>query len=439
MLEKIDLNANNQIDDSQAERLIPRQPNWRSQSRNLESSDMSSKKNGFAYLIPVLAFILAFTLGNFVFSQGKKTSTPPVETEAPTQEEEDSLLQIDASLPKDQACPLNGQLYTQPEKDAWSQKRPLAVMIENTPDARPQSGLSNADIVFEVVAEGGITRFMPIFYCDVQKKDVTLAPVRSARTYFINLASGFNYPMYAHVGGANFDATPATHSLNQLSQYGWVGNNDINQFSVGYPTFVRDYNRIPGKEVATEHTMTTSTQKLWAVAAKRGWTNMSPDLRIGKKTLAAADWQEGYKGWQFIDGQSKAQTQTVHYEFWSGFKDYEATWSYNADSNLYTRASGGVAQTDLNNGQPLQFANVIVMFTKETGPLNEVKHMMYDVIGQGKGLLFSNGEAQNITWSKKTRESELEFTDSKGKSLELNRGKIWVSVLSDRNVNKVSY
>jgi len=63
-----------------------------------------------------------------------------------------SLINVSPSEAKDQACPLNGQMYTATEKNAWEKKRPLAVMIENTPDARPQSGLSNADVVFEAVA-----------------------------------------------------------------------------------------------------------------------------------------------------------------------------------------------------------------------------------------------------------------------------------------------
>ncbi|HCC84678.1 MAG TPA: hypothetical protein DEP87_03280, partial [Candidatus Pacebacteria bacterium] len=106
-----------------------------------------------------------------------------------------TLLTINPSEPRDQACPLNGKLYTVTEKTAWEKRRPLFVMIENTPDSRPQSGLSKADVVFEAVAEGGITRFGAIFYCGVQADDIILAPIRSARTYYIDWASGFNRPM----------------------------------------------------------------------------------------------------------------------------------------------------------------------------------------------------------------------------------------------------
>lgn len=425
MMEKIDFNNNLGTSSSLNSEVPSYQLN-----NNLGSQQSMKKNSSTLYLVPLILLFVSFVTGNLIFKNKTTTDTPATETTATTTEEDDSLLKIDSTMPKDQVCPLNGTMYTLAEKEAWSARRPLAVMIENTPDARPQSGLTNADIVFEAVAEGGITRFMPIFYCDVQKEDVTLAPIRSARTYYINLASGFNRPMYVHVGGANDENTPATHALNQLSEYGWTGENDINQFSVGYPTFIRDYNRIPGKEIATEHTMTTSTEKLWAVATKREWTNMSPELKVGKKVIASSDWADGYTGWTFADGVAGTAAQTISYEFWTGLTDYDVSWKYDPTTNLYTRYTGGTVHTDLNNGQAITMSDVVVMFTKETGPLNEKKHMMYDVIGKGDATIFHSGVAEKVTWSKKTRESELEFLDKSGKAVSLTRGKVWVSVVA---------
>lgn len=345
---------------------------------------------------------------------------------------EGALLQVDPGEPKDQPCPLNGQMYTSTEQQAWSKKRPLAVMIENTPDARPQSGLSDADVTFEAVAEGGVTRFMPLFYCGVQRFDTTLAPIRSARTYYIDLASGFNWPLYVHVGGANLPGP--SNALGQLSDYGWVGENDLNQFSIGYPTFVRDYNRIPGKEIATEHTMVTSTEKLWEIAEERDWTNTAPDRRIARSLTPGSDWQEGYEGWSFEDEPAaKGTTTNIAYDFWSGYNDYAVQWSYDAQADRYNRSQGGEAHTDLNNGKQVSASNVIVMFAEEKGPINEAKHMLYEVVGTGEALIFNHGNVTKATWSKKDREAELQFTDSKGTDLELARGPIWVSVVGTSN------
>jgi hypothetical protein len=340
-----------------------------------------------------------------------------------------SLLQIDPATPKDQPCPLNGKMFTAAEKEAWEKRRPLAVMIENTPDARPQSGMGSADIVFEAVAEGGVTRFMGMFYCGVQAYDTTLAPIRSARTYYVMLASGFNLPMYVHVGGANIPGP--TDALGQIGEYGWNGQNDMNQFSIGYPTFVRDYNRVPGKEIATEHTMVTTTEKLWQVATKRGWTNLSPSRKVGRTTVGGDDWKDGYTGWTFGDGKPAASptASTISYEFWTGFQDYAVEWNYDAQTNTYKRKHGGEAHTDLNNNQPVAASDVVVMFTAEKGPLNEKKHMMYEVVGTGDALIFKDGQVINATWSKKDREAELQFSE-KGKPVEFTRGMVWVSILA---------
>ncbi len=341
-----------------------------------------------------------------------------------------TLLSINPSEAKDQPCPLNGQMYTKTEATAWGKRRPLFVMIENTPDARPQSGIGKADVVFEAVAEGGITRFGGLFYCGVQADDTTLAPIRSARTYFVDWASGSNQPMYVHVGGANLPG-PAD-ALGQISDYGWNQQTDINQFSVGYPTFVRDYNRIAGKEIATEHTMVTSTEKLWAIAAKRGWTNMSPALKMGKTTTAATDWKDGYKGWQYEAAPTAAKTPTskISYEFWSGYKDYGVEWQYDAAQNSYARSEGGEKHTDLNDGKQIMAKNVIVLFATEKGPIDEKKHMLYGTTGKGDALLFKDGDIMKITWTKKDRESELQFVDGKGKEVTLARGMTWISVLA---------
>jgi len=389
-----------------------------------------SKKN----LISLLIIYLASTvLSFFVFSRINDGAVATISNQEEEQVEEtllSSLLDIDPNEPQDQACPLNGNLYTMTERNAWQTRRPLFVMIENTPDARPQSGLSRADIVFEAVAEGGVTRFGAIYYCAAQYQDVTLAPIRSARTYFLDWASGFNLPMYVHVGGANVDGP--SNALGQIGDYGWRRENDIDQFSVGYPTFVRNYNRIPGKEIATEHTMETSTEALWEVALEREWTNITPARVVGYKTIAAADWQEGYTGWTFeTDKAEKATSQTISYDFWTGYDDYSVTWTYDAATDSYQRANGGEEQLDLNNGQPIAASTVIVLLTTEKGPINEKKHMLYGTVGKGKAYIYKHGqEGLEVNWSKASRESELVFTDVRGKEVELAPGLIWISVLA---------
>ena len=89
------------------------------------------------------------------------------------------------NLPKTEECPINGMMYTEPEREIWEGRRPITAVIENHEESRPQSGLSFADVVYEAVAEGGITRFLAVFYCGVSVEDVRIAPIRSARVYFV--------------------------------------------------------------------------------------------------------------------------------------------------------------------------------------------------------------------------------------------------------------
>lgn len=379
----------------------------------------------------VLSYAVFSSFANSSFIQdilvsdgNKKTTDDLVEEE---QTKLAQILQIDPSEAKDQECPLNGKLYTKTEMQAWAKRRPLAVMIENSPDARPHSGLSDADIVFEALAEGGVTRFMGMFYCGVQRYDTVIAPVRSARTYFIDWASGFNYPLYVHVGGANLPG-PAD-ALGQLASYGWNLENDLNQFSIGYPTFVRNANRV-GRDVATEHTMETTTELLWEVAEDRDWTNIAPERKIGRTTVGGDDWNETYKGWSFQDTVPTVGTTTnISYEFWDGWSEYGVEWQYAPETNTYKRVMAGEPHLDLNNDKQIEASNVIVLLTTEKGPIDELKHMLYTTTGTGNALIFMNGDVVKATWTKKTRESELTFTDRKGEEIKFARGLTWISVV----------
>jgi hypothetical protein len=381
-------------------------------------------------ILAIILYVIS-TAGSYaVFAKMTPKANNTVVTATPAPVASDTGLKIDPGEPKNESCPLNGEKYTATEKAAWEQKRPLTVMIENHVDARPQSGLSKADVVYEAIAEGGITRFMAVFYCGATANDVLLAPVRSARTYFMDWASEYGeYPLYVHVGGANLPG-PAD-ALGQIQKYGWGGakGNDMNQFSIGFPTFYRDYNRL-GHDVATEHTMVTSTKKLWDFAAKRGWTNLSP---------AKQDWTTSFKPWQFKEEASTGdgEAKSIAFDFWEGFKQYDALWNYDAASNTYLRSTGGEPHKDLNNNQQLSAKNVVVQYTPEKGPIDENKHMLYTTIGKGDALIFQDGRVIKGKWSKASRIARTVFTDAKGKEVKFSRGRIWVEVVAPKT--QVSY
>lgn len=345
--------------------------------------------------------------------------------------------------PKTEICPLNGEKFTKEEKEIWSTRRPLTVMIENHLDSRPQSGLSNADIVYEAVAEGGITRFMGVFYCNAVKgasNKYDVGPVRSARTYFLDLASEYaDYPLYTHVGGANCSAVkdpvtgrqigPCTTNkkalaIEQIAEYGWNNQGtwgDLSQFSLPYKVCRREPERI-GPDTAMEHTMYCSTKELWNTAADRGLTNET----VAKKN----SWDKNYKAWKFTASETPATTASkISFDFWSGYKDYSVVWNYDLTTNVYLRENGGKVHTDLNTQKQISAKNIVVQFVKEQRSVDEHLHNLYEVIGSGKGLLFQNGVKSEITWSKASRTARTVFKDGSGKEVNFIPGQIWIEIL----------
>ena len=333
--------------------------------------------------------------------------------------DENGQLMFDENLPKTQACPMNGTKYSKQQEDWWEKHRPLGVMIENHENSRPQSGISSADIVYEIVAEGGITRFLNIFYCQAPAQ---VGPVRSARTYFLDFISEYgDSPLYAHVGGAN---TPGpADALSQIIDYGWGSYNDLNQFSIGFPTFWRDYNRL-GHATATENTMYSTTDKLWKFAAEK--------RELGVEGEDGTPWDEGFTPYKFKDEESKGSAQTVHIEHWDGNSDYFADWVYDPATNSYNRKTGGVAHIDKNNDKQLNAKNIIVLKMRESsandGYENNV-HLLYGTEGTGKAVIFMDGKEINGEWSKEGRTDRTIITDSKGEEIEFNRGKIWFHIV----------
>lgn len=331
-------------------------------------------------------------------------------------------LTFDDTLPKTEPCPMNGTLYSKQQKDWWEQHRPIGVMVENHSEARPQSGLSSADVIYEAVAEGGITRFLSVYYCQAAE---TVGPIRSARTYFLDFVSEYGAsPLYVHVGGANQDG-PAD-ALRQIEDYGWAGVNDLNQFSIGFPTFWRDYDRL-GHPAATEHTMYSTTEKLLQFAAT--------SRKLKAEDADGISWTKGFVPYSFKEDASTPQrpaAQTIHLEFWTTDPAYRVDWIYEPIANIYKRSNGGVAHVDRNNNKQLTAKNVVVLKTIETNANDGYEnnaHLLYRTKGTGRANIFMDGKQIIGTWRKDTRTARTLLFDSAGVPIKLDRGTIWFEIL----------
>lgn len=373
-------------------------------------------------LVGILSF---FGFSNFLF---KTTGSNPAGSIS--SKLVDGRLTFDSSAPKTEECPLNGVKYSKEQRDWWEGHRPLGVMIENHEEARPQSGLSYADVVYEAVAEGGITRFLAIFYC---QDGGQVGPIRSARTYFMDFLSEYGeFPLYAHVGGAN---TPGpANALGQIADYDWEGYNDLNQFSIGFPTFWRDYDRL-GHTVATEHTMYSTTDKLWTFAAKE--RDISVEDKNGNR------WDEAFVPYEFKDDASSSQrgvSQNIHLQFWDSMPDYFVDWVYDPTANTYLRKHGASPHLDKDNNQQLSAKNVVVLSMVEQNANDGYEnnaHLLYKNKGTGDAFIFMDGKEIEGTWEKKTRTSRTILRDSQGNEIKFNRGKIWFEILPTDGVIEV--
>jgi hypothetical protein len=327
---------------------------------------------------------------------------------------------------------LNGAKYSKQQEKWWQEHRPLGIMVENSTDARPQSGLSSADVIYEAVAEGGITRFLAVFHCQDAE---FVGPVRSARTYFLDFISEYSeYPLYTHVGGANCDASTGSgcangakaDALGQIRKYGWGKYNDLDQFGVPCPILCRYEDRLPNR--AIEHTMYTATTKLWDFAKE--------EREITNEDADGNSWDEDFKEYTFKDdvqASSRPASQTVSFYFWDGYDDFAVSYAYDKNSNTYLRSNGGEEHIDFNTKKQLAPKNVVVLFMTESKANDGYPgnlHMLYGTTGTGNARVYMDGKEIKAKWAKKNRTSRLMLTDSSGKEISFNRGQIWFSVVS---------
>lgn len=378
--------------------------------------------NKITVLILALIVYIATAAGSYMLF----STVAPVAQSTPTTEQAQKgndfeAVVFDQSQPRTQECPLNGAKYSKEQEKWWKEHRPLGVMIENHEEARPQSGLSFADVVYEAVAEGGITRFLAVFYC--QDAGI-VGPVRSARTYFLDFISEYGEnPLYAHVGGAN---TPGpANALGQIEDYGWSQYNDMNQFSIGFPTFRRDESRL-GREVATEHTMYSTTTKLWGVAKSRGLTNKDKEGVVWDKTFEPYTFKED------ASSSDRGSIKTVHLEMWDGYSAYFIDWTFDQATNMYLRSNGGKPHNDRNTDKQLSAKNIIVLSMIESAANDGYDgnaHRLYKDKGTGTAYIFQDGKQIKGKWRKDSREDRMIITGADGAPVKFNRGVLWFEVL----------
>lgn len=330
------------------------------------------------YIIIIL--ILCFTI---IMSGCDSKNKEKISIEVKEVPSAEAPLQEQASQP---LCPLTG-LPTEEEALAL---RPIAVMIDNYPSARPQSGLINAEIVYEMPAEGGITRYMAIYHhLDSEK----IGPVRSARSYFIDKAMEYN-AVYLHCGG----------SPEALSDLKTLEIDSINEFSDG-----RGYWRV--KDRKAPHNLYTSTKRTREV--------------MDAKKLSASKWSYNMNiSKEFVDLDGKGVSNLI-----IDYKHkYKVGYQYDENKMLYFRTINGKSLKDKETGTEISTVNIIIEKVS-TKVVDEAGRLDLDNIGSGKGYFLTGGKQIEIEWSKKSREGKTVYKDLKGNPIQLNKGNTWIQVI----------
>lgn len=274
--------------------------------------------------------------------------------------------------------------------EADSKRVVTAVIIENSPDARPQSGLKNSGVVFEAIAEGGITRFLTLYQEDQPQ---LIGPVRSLRPYYIDWLAAFD-PAVAHVGGS--------HSALQEIRNG--SYRDIDQFS-NADTYWR------AKDRYAPHNVYTNFENLNKINAKKGYDSSTFTGFVRKE-----------------DTKKPETTPATAITVAISSPLYNSSYTYNSETNSYMRSQAGQPHIDRESGQINPKVIVVLEATHSTVQEDGARESI-QTTGSGKATIFQDGNVITGTWSKLNKKSQITFKDAEEKEVALNRGQTWITVV----------
>ncbi len=280
--------------------------------------------------------------------------------------------------------------------------RPEIVMIDNHPDAYPQTNVDQAAVVFEALAEYGVTRFMAVYVPGITPDLDVIGPVRSTRLYFAQWAMGF-HALYAHAGGSP-GGLQLVESTTEL----------INLDALKKP-LVNFFYR--SKDRVAPHNLYTSSALLAKAAT----------------ALDATPYTNSEIGFLYKDeapATARGTSQELSYFFL--YPNDPAGWIYDTETNGYYRTRRGRAARDAVSGNQLWTKNVVVMEVQERKIAGDEKgRIEQDVIGEGVARVFQDGISRDITWRKADPTAPLLFFESDGTEVRFNAGPLWIAALPD--------
>ena len=276
------------------------------------------------------------------------------------------------------------------KSEAVTKQAVTAIMIENSPDARPHSGLKDAGVVYEAIAEGGITRFVALYQ---ESKPSLVGPVRSLRPYFVDWLAPYQASV-AHVGGS-------AKALNTVRNGKF---RDIDQF------FNADYYWRASDRYAP-HNVYTSFAKLDALNKAKGYTTSK------------------FESFPRTDGEPAETLNATKVSINVSSSSYNLRYIYSKKSNAYKRYyEGNVPHNDREKGQLIPKV-VVALHVNESTVMEDGARERITTSGSGKAEIFQNGTVIKATWKKASQFKPLTLVDANGKEIELVRGQTWITAV----------
>ncbi len=300
--------------------------------------------------------------------------------------------------PRGNLNPLTG-LYNLPNEAVG--KRPVSFMVNNIrPYAQPQAGISEADIIFEALAEGGITRLLAIF--PNYKKLPKVMPIRSARDYYLDFAAPLD-TLFVHWGASSF----ATTSIRERKL------DNIDGLVWGQWHFKTDYQVAAQK--GAEHSR---------YMVQEGFNNhieyrkMRTDSKAKGTAFAFVDPDDAY-----VPAEQKVSHAQVFYSY-----GYDAEFDYDEPSKTYWVSQFGAKHIDKNNNKQLAFDNVLILYVDVRSAGTKDGKIRMDLT-KGSGVYLSRGGGMALNWKKGHYENNFTFSDKSGKAVALNPGQTYVCMV----------
>lgn len=331
-------------------------------------------------------------------------SVPPVE-EPTAPPSEEPTQQPEPEPEPEPVLPYTNPLTGLPMENDLEHNKPIAIMLNNIKAAMPQQGNSQADIIYEVLAEGGITRMLGI-YQDISGLGI-VGSVRSARLYYLELALGHD-AIFVHAGGS-------PEFYDKKEAWGLTTIDGVNGYYAYANTglFWRDRQRVAGNYYAYEHSLITSGEKLTQILTSRNVLGPHKDgftygITFAENAVPA-------------DGTA-ANTVTVPF---SGYKT--TVFRYDEESGLYRVEQYDKPYIDGNDNSQITVTNVLVLNTTCT-VVDDAGRITVD-LSSGNGWYICGGSAVPIKWEKGGRNEQLKYYDQSGQPLTLTAGKSYVCII----------